>query len=133
MKKQVIWFVHPAGVVRDLYVDALTEARFTAEVTDHAAAVLDQIHGRDWPTAFVLELLPDPAATWLFIEQVRNRQPGIPIVILTSLVRPDGANRARARRLGCAAFVGKPCGLNVLVDVVVRVVRGERGLEILEG
>jgi hypothetical protein len=46
------------------------------------------------------------------------------------LIRPDGANRLKARALGCAAFVGKPCPLQQLVEVVLRVRRGGRGLEI---
>jgi len=49
------------------------------------------------------------------------------VIVLTSLIRPDGANRRKARTLGCAAFVAKPCSLRQLVDVVVR---GERELEI---
>ena len=52
------------------------------------------------------------------------------LVIFTSLIRPDGANRRRARILGCAAFLAKPCSLRQLVNVVSRVHHGERGLEI---
>ena len=78
----------------------------------------------------VMELLPDPDEAWTFIEQRCADSPDVPLIILTSLIRPDRANRTRARALGCAAFVAKPCSLSQLVDVVCRVRRGTRGLEI---
>jgi DNA-binding response OmpR family regulator len=77
-----------------------------------------------------MELLPDPAAAWTFIEERRAKNSSLPLIILTSLIRPDRSNRQRARALGCAAFVAKPCSLAQLVDVVSRVLRGSRGLEI---
>jgi len=77
-----------------------------------------------------MELLPDPAAAWVFVEQRHASDSSIPLIILTSLIRPDRANRQKARALACAAFVAKPCSLGQLVDVVSRVCRGSRGLEI---
>jgi hypothetical protein len=78
----------------------------------------------------VTELLPDPAAAWTFIEQRCTLDSGVPLIVLTSLIRPDRLNRRRARAIGCAAFVAKPCSLIQLVDVVSLVRRGVRGLEI---
>ena len=33
----------------------------------------------------------------------------VPGILLTGSIRPDRANRVRARDIGCAAFVAKPC------------------------
>jgi CheY-like chemotaxis protein len=77
-----------------------------------------------------MELLPEPAEAWAFIERRCADAPDVPLIMLTSLIRPDGAHRRKARALGCAAFVAKPCSLLQLVDVVLRVRRGSRGLEI---
>lgn len=56
-----------------------------------------------------------------------------PIILLTAHVRPDRANRDRARDLGIAAFVAKPCTPEELARVIRRVLAGERGLEIKAG
>lgn len=94
-------------------------------------SVPGDIPAAERPDVIVLELLPEPIGAWAFIEQQSVAAPEIPFVILTSLVRPDRRNRNRARPLGCAAFVAKPCSLSLLVDVVSRVLRGSRGLEVL--
>jgi DNA-binding response OmpR family regulator len=111
-------------------VSALREAGFetTAEATVADAA--DLRRGTQGPDVIVIELLPDPVAAWAFIEQQCTEHSGVVLIVLTSLIRPDRLNRRRARALGCAAFVAKPCSLAQLVDVVSRVRRGERGLEI---
>jgi CheY-like chemotaxis protein len=82
-------------------------------------------------TLIAMDLLPEPDRAWEFMEQRTTASRDIPIVIFTSLIRPDGANRRRARTLGCAAFLAKPCSLRQLVNVVSRVHQGERGLEIV--
>ena len=54
---------------------------------------------------FSLEL-EDPTA-WRGLEDLQcGRLLGVPGVVLTASVRPDGANRLRAGANGCAAFVG---------------------------
>jgi DNA-binding response OmpR family regulator len=125
-----VLFVYPPGPDRDLYVSALKEAGFdtTAEATVADATVT--IATTEPPDVIVMELLPEPVAAWAFIEQRCADSSGVPLVILTSLIRPDRSNRQRAHALGCAAFVAKPCSLVQLVDVVSRVRRGTRGLEI---
>jgi CheY-like chemotaxis protein len=125
-----VLFVYPAGPDRDLYVSALGEAGFetSAEATVAAAAnLLTTGYAAD---VIVMELLPEPDEAWTFIEQRCANSPDVPVIVLTSLIRPDRANRQRARALGCAAFVAKPCSLMHLVNVVSRVRRGSRGLEI---
>ena len=82
------------------------------------------------PDVIVMELLPEPADACAFIERRCTDAPDVPLIILTSLIQPDRAHRRKARALGCAAFVAKPCSLLQLVDVVLRVRRGSRGLEI---
>jgi CheY-like chemotaxis protein len=126
-----VLFLHPAGTDRDLYVSALREARLELMVADDADSAT-QILGTSGlrPDLIITELLPDPLAAWAFAGHQRGRTPETPIIILTSLIRPDRANRDRAQAIGCAAFVAKPCSLSLLVHVVLRVRLGTRGLEV---
>jgi CheY-like chemotaxis protein len=126
---RIIWFIHPAGVERDVYVSALSAAGFTTTAEANAADAIGRIGVQELPDQVVLELLPDPDAAWAFIERMLATAPGAAVIILTSLIRPDRLNRRRARALGCAAFVAKPCSVRQLVDIVRRVDRGSRGLE----
>ena len=125
-----VLFVYPAGPDRDLYLSALGKAGFATTVEATVADAAAVLQAEAPPDVIVMELIPEPAAAWAFIERRRADAPDIPLVILTSLIRPDRAHRTRARALGCAAFVAKPCSLLQLVDVVSRVRRGGRGLEI---
>jgi CheY-like chemotaxis protein len=124
-----ILFVYPVGLDRDLYLSGLNRAGFetTVEATVQAAGIVLETAE---PDLIVMELLPEPSEAWAFIERQRARVPAVPLIILTSLIRPDRANRRRAHALGCAAFVAKPCSVPQLVDVVARVRHGSRGLEI---
>ena len=125
-----VLFVYPAGPDRNLYLSALSEAAFE---TSSAATVADAdalLKTEALPDVIVMELLPEPAEAWAFIERRRVDIPDVPLIILTSMIRPDRAHRRKARALGCAAFVAKPCSLRQLVGVVLRVRRGSRGLEI---
>lgn len=131
--RPTVCLVHPRGIVRDLYVEALQAAGLRTEIADEASAVLEGFAAWNPPTALVIELVPQPADAWMLIERVRQLHAHVPVVIVTSKIRPDGANRRRARTVGCAAFIGKPCSVETLVDVVERVRRGERGLEVVTG
>ena len=96
------------------------EAGLTAAVRqllpDMVVIVLDRGDDRDWDRVNALD---SDAAT-------RH----IPVIIVTSAVPPDGANRRKARGLGnCAAFVAKPCDHRMLVAVLRRVAAGERHIE----
>jgi CheY-like chemotaxis protein len=69
---------------------------------DMVVIVLDRGDDRDWDR---INALDRDAVT-------RH----IPVIIVTSAVRPDGANRRKARGLGnCAAFVAKPCDHRMLI------------------
>ena len=58
----------------------------------------------------------------------------VPIVVITAHVRPDRANRDRARATpNCAAFIGKPCTHEDIALVVRRVAAGERHIEFPSG
>ena len=126
-----VLFISPAGVDRDLYVSALRDAGFTtttAETAVAAARCLEDIAVFD---VVVVDLLPEPEDAWALIARGCAHPSQIPVMVFTSLIRPDGLNRRRARALGCAAFVAKPCSLRQLVDIVRRVQRGERNLEVV--
>jgi len=129
MKGHVLLVSSP-GVDRDLYVSALTDAGFsTTPIRTVQDAATPLVEGEI--TLIAMDLLPEPDRAWEFMEQRTTASRDVPIVIFTSLIRPDGANRRRARTLGCAAFLAKPCSLRQLVNVVSRVHQGERGLEIV--
>jgi CheY-like chemotaxis protein len=104
-----VLFVSPAGVDRDLYVSALRDAGFittTAETAVAAARCLEDIALFD---VVVADLLPEPEDAWDLIARACAHPSQIPVMVFTSLIRPDKLNRQRARAFGCAAFVAKPC------------------------
>jgi two-component system phosphate regulon response regulator PhoB len=128
-RKGHVLFVSAPGWERELYATALDQAGFDvrqADTVEAAVTGLEETH----TTLIVMDLLPEPDRAWAFIERRTAATSDPPIVVFTPLIRPDGANRRRARSLGCAAFVAKPCSLRQLVTVVSRVQDGERGLEI---
>lgn len=118
----------PPGVDLDLYVSALREAGFDATAVTTAAAATRWLANAGTGDLVVMDLLPAPDDAWAFAGDCAASD--IPVVILTPLIRPDRANRHKARALGCAAFVAKPCSVRQLVRVAFRVRHGERGLEI---
>ena len=126
-----ILFVCPSGLDRDLYVSALREAGFATTMAETPAAATKWLEEAAVLDVLVVDLLPDPEDAWALIARGCAPPSRIPVMVLTSLVRPDGSNRRRARALGCAAFVAKPCSLRQLVDIVRRVQRGERNLEVV--
>jgi CheY-like chemotaxis protein len=109
---------------------ALREAGFETNAAATVADAAALLQTTERPHVIVMELVPEPDAAWAFIERCCADNFGAALIVLTSLIRPDAANRQRARALGCAAFVAKPCSVLQLVDVVARVRRGSRGLEI---
>lgn len=111
-------------------MSALERAGFVTTAVGTASAAASWLAGAGTPDVVVMELLPKPEEAWALIERGREHSYNFPMVILTSLIRPDGSNRRKARTLGCAAFVAKPCSLRQLVDFVSRVRYGERKLEI---
>jgi DNA-binding NtrC family response regulator len=127
--KQVL-FVSPPGLDRELYASALGDAGFGTFVLGTAFEAETWLAHAEMPAVIVMDLLPEPDQTWALIARRLAHSDSVPVVIFTSMIRPDGANRRKARSFGCAAFVAKPCSLRQLVEVVSRVDHGERGLEI---
>ena len=64
-------------------------------------------------------------ADWDSVGELRRALPAdVPIVVLTGWVRPDGGNRALARKLGCSGFLAKPVPPSVMIDVLQRATGG---------
>ena len=86
------------------------------------------------PDVVVLDLLLGRDDGWDVCRRLGDAAPRLPVIVLTAAVRPDGANRRRARLTpNCAAFVGKPCTPAVLASVVERVRGGDRSIELGAG
>jgi DNA-binding response OmpR family regulator len=81
--------------------------------------------------AIVLSVVAPHGVGWEGCERLRSHSAtsGLPLVVLSASVRADRANRDRARRLGCAAFVAKPCTPERLAFIIRRVLAGERAIE----
>ena len=115
---------------RDIYGAGLTDLGYQVTVSGYSGAVRTAIRIR--PDVVVLHVGPAPG--WNTGDALLHSCGTIPVVALTAAVRPDGANRARARGLhNCAAFVGKPCTHEDLAGVIGRVLGGERGIETTAG
>jgi len=125
-----VWFVSDPSLERDVYVAELQSAGFETEAVVSIEEVARRLEGEAEPDLLFLDLLPVPDEAWTLIARVRAASP-LPIIIFTTLVRPDRANRNRARQLGCAAFVAKPCSPSLLVSVARQVCQGARGLEVM--
>ena len=96
-----VLFVCPSGLDRDLYVSALREAGFATTIAETPAAATK------WPEkaavldVLVVDLLPELEDAWALIARGCAPPSRIPVMVLTSLVRPDGSNRRRARARLC--------------------------------
>jgi CheY-like chemotaxis protein len=78
--------------------------------------------------AIVLAVVsPNADEGWGGCEALRSHPAtaALPLIALSASVRADRANRDHARRIGCAAFAGKPCMPDQLVLIVDRVLSGE--------
>ena len=127
--RAALLLVCPPGVDREVYVAALAVSGFIIETVDDVSSAAHSLERITSPDIVVTDLLPRPQDTWAFVEQM---SPTAAVVIFTALIRPDGLNRRRARHLGCAAFLAKPCSPRQLVDVVTRVQDGEREIEVVK-
>jgi len=124
--------VHPPDLSREMYRNTLSQEGYSTAAFDDIAGARRWLESPEHvTTAIILELLPSPDDAWALITELRFKEPGVAVIVLTSVVRPDRVNRRRAEAMGVAAFVGKPCGLRQLVDVVTRVLSGERGIEMI--
>jgi DNA-binding response OmpR family regulator len=92
-----------------LSVSGFQDAVALARQTDIAAVLFDVERPADWDS----------------VSELRRELPAdVPIVVLTGLLRSDGANRALARKIGCAGFLAKPVPPSVMIDVLQRATGG---------
>ena len=118
---------------RDIYSRGLEQLGFAVELASTAAEALE-VAAATRPEVIVLHVTADDAGDsgWGTCDALRRMSTtaGIPVVILTAAVRPDRANRDRARAMvNCAAFVGKPCDHERLALILQQVLEGQRGIE----
>ena len=66
---------------------------------------------------------------WDTLQRYCELPAGPPVVLLTAFVRSDRTTRDKLARIGCAAFVAKPCPPDRLASILWRVLAGERGIE----
>lgn len=111
-----------------MYVTGLAKHGFRVDLAD----VFDDMAGaiRDaQPDAVVLDMKLGDQQLWSRLETIRcGGLFNVPGILLTGSIRPDRANRIRARDIGCAAFVAKPCIPDHLAPILRAVIAGDRGL-----
>jgi DNA-binding response OmpR family regulator len=116
----------------EMYAIGLRLAGFRALATAPAAAA--ERAAVVQPDAIVLDLLLGERDGWQICAELAAVIPHVPVIILTAAIRPDGANRTRARQTqNCAAFVGKPCTPATLAAIIGRVCEGERFIQYVGG
>lgn len=110
--------------LRSLGFDVLVRATLADAIPDAATFT---------PDVIVLHL---GDAEWELCDRLHDHAAtrDVPVIVITGWVRPDRANRERARTTAnCAAFVGKPCTHKAVAAVIARVLAGERQIELSHG
>jgi CheY-like chemotaxis protein len=130
MKSAGVIIVSPDPDTQDLYIYGLRAERRPAygtsglEDTLALAAVVR-------PAAIVVDVRA--VGDWELCRNFR-REPltrEVPLVVITGYIAPSGQYRHLAGEIGCAAFLAKPSLPDTLDQVIRRVVRGERGIEVM--
>jgi DNA-binding NarL/FixJ family response regulator len=104
-----------------LYTPDLDAAGFAVSAAANAADLNPQFD----LAAVLIDVLAD--SDWEAVEVLSVR---VPVVVVTGWTSPDRRYRDHAFSLGAAAFVLKPVAAAILVDVVRRVIGGERRIDI---
>ena len=115
---------------RDMYVYALQAAAMDVHGRTSADEVV-AFAAKTKPAAIVLDVRV--RADWHLCRRFR-REPatsGVPVIAISGFVAEDRRYRRLASRVGCAAFLAKPSLPDTVRQVVGRVLRGERGIELL--
>ena len=111
-----------------MYVTGLEKHGFRVEVADVFQDMATAIRDAR-PEAVVLDMRLGDQQLWSRLETIRcGALLDVPGILLTGSIRPDRANRVRAREIGCAAFVAKPCLPDHLAPILHAVISGDRGL-----
>ena len=125
-----VWFIADPGFERDAYVSALRSSGLETEGVGSVEEADGRLAAGQSADLLILDLLPAPEKAWELLARLRSgRFPAN--MIFTTLVRPDRANRDRARELGCAAFVAKPCAPPHVANIARQLCQGARGLEVV--
>jgi CheY-like chemotaxis protein len=116
---------------RELYEVGLQSSRLLPYGTSGAAEIIS-LARTIRPDAVVVDVLDDD--DWDVCRALRAdmRTGGIPIVVLTGWISVEGRYRERAAECGCAAFVAKPTLPETMEQTLKRVIRGERGIEVMD-
>jgi CheY-like chemotaxis protein len=116
---------------RDLYSSSLPMYGFRVSCVDAVEDVRHSVEAVQ-PDVLVLNIRLGAESTWEVLEQIQcGGALNVPGVLVTGSIRPDAANRLRARANGCAAFVATPCTPVDLAAILRSVLAGERDLTIL--
>ena len=110
----------------ELYAAALEAADLPPVTTAEAADLANVLPAHPLAAALV-DILGEP--DWTAVTAIVER--GIPTVVVTGWWSPDRAFRRRAFAAGAAAFVVKPVSPTAIVEVVRRVLDGERRIDLL--
>jgi DNA-binding response OmpR family regulator len=112
----------------EMYVTGLASHGFRVNVADDFEDMATAIR-RAEAEAVVLDMKLGDPQLWSRLEAIRcGGLLDVPGILLTGSIRADRANRIRARDIGCAAFVAKPCLPDHLAPILHAVISGDRGL-----
>ena len=112
----------------EMYVTGLARHGFRVKLADEFEDLATTIRCAE-PDAVVLDMKLGDQHLWSRLEAIRcGDHLNVPGILLTGSIRADRANRIRARDIGCAAFVAKPCIPDHLAPILDAVISGERGL-----
>lgn len=120
----------------DLKVDVGGKSRSVEVLTAISAADALTHMESGWFDAIIADIQMPKMTGLEFLAAIRGAGRDNPVIILTAF--GDGANAAEALRLGCFAFVDKPCSMEKLRNMVTAAARHgfmlrERALDVEKG
>ncbi len=116
--------VEDHGDTREGYAEFLSLCGFDVLTAADGAGFRDVID-RVIPDVVVMDVQLPETDGWDLTAELRcnHRTRAVPVIIVSARVLP--ADRARALRAGCDAFLGKPCDPHDLVDEINRLIKVE--------
>jgi DNA-binding response OmpR family regulator len=100
----------------------LRAAGFDTVEAQNGRAALQKIDDHS-PSVVLLDLMMPIMDGWAVLEELQNRSPRPPVIVVSAIEAP--ASVERAQRLGVAAYITKPFNVNGLVELIRSVVSGE--------
>jgi DNA-binding response OmpR family regulator len=104
---------------RILLSSVIRRAGFDVREARDGQEVLDIMHEHGRPACVVTDLMMPRLSGFGVLEQLRESEPGLPIVLISAV--GDDAMRTLAVDLGAAAMLHKPFDFSALRELVVRV------------